>query len=128
MFNYAGLGHMCRQTLRLLPQAPLPKCAYNKCAYILSPAFLEVNKGRKAGRGGRQRHEAGRTGLFTLMKHVNEPQAFIAHIDAQAVRHVVPSEGQRVCWRMFGRGRSLVLMHGGHGSWLHWIRNIGRVG
>jgi pimeloyl-ACP methyl ester carboxylesterase len=23
-----------------------------------------------------------------------------------------------------GAGRPLVLVHGGHGSWLHWVRNI----
>jgi pimeloyl-ACP methyl ester carboxylesterase len=29
-----------------------------------------------------------------------------------------------VVWRIWGRGDPLVLLHGGTGSWLHWVRNI----
>ena len=27
-------------------------------------------------------------------------------------------------WRVWGGGPPLVLLHGGTGSWMHWIRNI----
>jgi len=27
-------------------------------------------------------------------------------------------------WRIWGHGEPLVLMHGSHGNWAHWIRNI----
>ncbi|MDB5843914.1 MAG: hydrolase-like protein, partial [Polaromonas sp.] len=27
-------------------------------------------------------------------------------------------------WRCWGEGAPVVLLHGGSGSWTHWIRNI----
>ncbi|GAA4321368.1 alpha/beta fold hydrolase [Pigmentiphaga soli] len=36
----------------------------------------------------------------------------------------VPYDGGTVRWYGAGQGSPLVLFHGGHGRWLHWIRNV----
>jgi pimeloyl-ACP methyl ester carboxylesterase len=51
-------------------------------------------------------------------------EAFIAELSGSAQRHDVAFDGGHVTWRRFGEGPPLVLLHGGHGCWLHWARNI----
>jgi pimeloyl-ACP methyl ester carboxylesterase len=57
-----------------------------------------------------------------------DARRLIAQIDARAARHDAEHQGVRVRWRRFGPTHAslppLVLLHGGHGSWLHWVRNI----
>jgi pimeloyl-ACP methyl ester carboxylesterase len=53
-----------------------------------------------------------------------QARALIARLSDQARTERMAWPGGRVCWRGFGTGSPLVLVHGGHGSWLHWVRNI----
>lgn len=44
-------------------------------------------------------------------------------VDLCAVRDTTVNSC-RIRWRVLGSGQPLMLLHGGHGSWMHWIRNI----
>ncbi len=40
-------------------------------------------------------------------------------------RFETPCDTGTMVWRNWGVGRPIILLHGGHGTWTHWIRNIG---
>lgn len=48
----------------------------------------------------------------------------IARLETMAQRFDVAYLGRHVRWRRWGDGPALVLVHGGHGNWMHWVRNI----
>lgn len=52
------------------------------------------------------------------------PDAILAHVDGLA-RHIETPCGEgSLAWRVWGEGAPMLLLHGGYGSWTHWIRNI----
>lgn len=53
-----------------------------------------------------------------------EPHPALRAVAEQARRAETPCGGGSLVWRAWGRGRPLVLLHGGSGSWRHWLRNI----
>ncbi len=51
-------------------------------------------------------------------------EQFVAAIERTAVRRTTTHSAGKMVWRIWGEGAPLALLHGGSGSWLHWIRNI----
>jgi len=49
---------------------------------------------------------------------------FVESVATRAERLETPCGDGRMVWRIWGSGPALVLLHGGYGSWMHWIRNV----
>ncbi|MBC7683135.1 MAG: alpha/beta fold hydrolase, partial [Ferruginibacter sp.] len=55
------------------------------------------------------------------------PTTNIAHLRARATRHTTPCGNGHTVWHSWGAPGSqppILLLHGGSGSWTHWVRNI----
>lgn len=53
---------------------------------------------------------------------VDRAAAIVEAIDAGSTHHDPCHEGRRIRWRHWGAGAPVLLVHGGHGNWLHWLR------
>ena len=53
-----------------------------------------------------------------------ETVAFVQGVAAEAQRVETPCGGGHLIWHVWGEGPPLALLHGGYGSWTHWIRNV----
>jgi len=54
----------------------------------------------------------------------DEPNPELRAAASLARRAETPCGEGSLVWRSWGDGRPLVLLHGGSGSWRHWLRNI----
>ena len=62
---------------------------------------------------------------------LSEPAAIEADIASRATLHRTPAPAGHMVWRHWDRGLGgtpIVFLHGGYGSWAHWIRNVEVVG
>ena len=57
-----------------------------------------------------------------------EDSAALLHEFERSARRIeTPCGPGALVWRAWGSGPPLVLAHGSHGAWSHWIRNIGTL-
>jgi pimeloyl-ACP methyl ester carboxylesterase len=50
--------------------------------------------------------------------------AFVRGVAAEARRVETRCGNGHMVWHVWGDGPALALLHGGYGSWTHWIRNV----
>lgn len=60
-----------------------------------------------------------------LRANTTEPPAdTVARIERLSRRVATPCGDGSMVWRLWGHGAPLLLLHGGYGSWTHWLRNV----
>lgn len=52
------------------------------------------------------------------------PRTILDRIESRSARFETPCGDGVMVWRAWGDGPVLALLHGGNGSWRHWVRNI----
>ena len=58
---------------------------------------------------------------------LNPLAATVSALNRAARKRTTPSGEGAMVWRVWGAGEPVVLLHGGYGSWTHWIRTIPEV-
>lgn len=66
-------------------------------------------------------------GMTAATFDLHATPAAIAQLERCGQRTTLALGGCPTVWRTWGAGPALVLLHGGHGSWMHWVRNIAHL-
>lgn len=59
-----------------------------------------------------------------MSSNADAPDSALRQLDAAAQRSESPCGDGTMVWRSWGDGPALVLLHGGAGSWQHWVRTV----
>jgi pimeloyl-ACP methyl ester carboxylesterase len=63
-------------------------------------------------------------GIWSAAPPREEPHPALQALADAARQAATPCGHGALIWRAWGTGRPVVLLHGGAGSWRHWVRNI----
>ena len=55
---------------------------------------------------------------FNFQKHFNN----LSSIEKNSKKIFIKSKDSKICWRIWGKGKPIIFLHGGYGSWTHWIK------
>lgn len=62
--------------------------------------------------------------IDTMASSPDECQSSVASVEARSSRHETLFQGRKIVWRVWGEGHPVILLHGGFGSWTHFLRLI----
>ena len=47
---------------------------------------------------------------------------YLLTIEQSSKKIFIKSKDTKICWRSWGEGKPVIFLHGGYGSWAHWIK------
>ena len=51
-------------------------------------------------------------------------QKEIEEFEKDSKKLFISTDDTTVCWRIWGKGQPIIFLHGGYGSWRHWIKQV----
>ena len=57
---------------------------------------------------------------FNFKEHSNN----LSSIEKNSKKIFIKSKDSKICWRIWGKGNPIIFLHGGYGSWAHWVKQV----
>ena len=51
-------------------------------------------------------------------------QKYVSQFEKGSKKIFISTDETTVCWRIWGKGQPIIFLHGGYGSWRHWIKQV----